>query len=151
MSLAQTGRLLGRAWQQAAAGGGAQAAAVQQQRAAAAGALRAQLGAQARGFGGVLRSECRPSRGEGARRGMAPAAASPLTPLRRAALHNAPVHPPTRAAHAGGGESVTYAGLTLKKAPFWEYAASKAIGGFMWWAVGARHSFGARPALRPGG
>ncbi|GBF97325.1 hypothetical protein Rsub_10016 [Raphidocelis subcapitata] len=88
MSLARTGRLLGRAWQQAAAGGAAQAAAQQQHGGAAAGALRAQLGAQARAFG----------------------------------------------AHAGG-EGVTYAGLTLKKAPFWEYASSKAIGGFMWFWV----------------
>ncbi|KAI8476357.1 MAG: hypothetical protein J3K34DRAFT_401101 [Monoraphidium minutum] len=37
--------------------------------------------------------------------------------------------------HGDASEYVTYAGLSLKKAPFWEYAAGKAIGGFMWFWV----------------
>jgi hypothetical protein len=38
-------------------------------------------------------------------------------------------------AHGGGGESVTYAGLTLRKASGFEYGASKALGAFMWFWV----------------
>jgi hypothetical protein len=37
------------------------------------------------------------------------------------------------AAHSNPNDYVTYAGLTLKKPPTWEYAASKLIGGTMWW------------------
>ncbi|KAF6262626.1 hypothetical protein COO60DRAFT_1495072 [Scenedesmus sp. NREL 46B-D3] len=39
-------------------------------------------------------------------------------------------------AHHGNPEDyVTYAGLKLKKAPGWEYALSKVIGGTMWFWV----------------
>jgi hypothetical protein len=36
------------------------------------------------------------------------------------------------AAHGNPNDYVTYAGLTLKKPPTWEYALSKLIGGTMW-------------------
>lgn len=39
-------------------------------------------------------------------------------------------------AHHGNPEDyVTYAGLTLKKAPKWEYALSKTIGATMWFWI----------------
>lgn len=37
------------------------------------------------------------------------------------------------AAHGNPNDYVTYAGLTLKKPPTWEYALSKLVGGTMWW------------------
>jgi len=37
------------------------------------------------------------------------------------------------AAHGNPSDYVTYAGLTLKKPPTWEYALSKVIGGTMWY------------------
>lgn len=36
------------------------------------------------------------------------------------------------AAHGNPNDYVTYAGLTIKKPPTWEYALSKLIGGTMW-------------------
>jgi hypothetical protein len=39
------------------------------------------------------------------------------------------------AAHSNPNDYVTYAGLTLKKPPTWEYAASKLIGGTMWFYI----------------
>lgn len=40
--------------------------------------------------------------------------------------------PVGHAHHGNPDEYVTYAGLTLKKAPGWEYALSKGLGGVMW-------------------
>lgn len=39
------------------------------------------------------------------------------------------------APHGNPNDYVTYAGLTLKKPPTWEYALSKLIGGTMWFYI----------------
>ena len=55
-------------------------------------------------------------------------------------------------AHANPNDYVTYAGLTLKKAPTGEYAMSKLIGAGMWWvaaAPGGAAAAGAIAAAQP--